>query len=92
METSELVASIKSSSVVAIIAGPNAHDPCPTQSLQLGLAIMFDKPIILLVMRGRAVPEKIVSISDRIVEVDTFAAEETVYRIQEAMREMAILK
>lgn len=40
-------------------------------AVELGLSIMLDKPIILAVAPGRAVPEHLVRVADEIVELDT---------------------
>lgn len=51
---------------------------CPTDpadidikfSVELGVSIMLDKPIITVVRPGTKVPEHLIRVSDRIVEID----------------------
>ncbi|HEV8639399.1 MAG TPA: hypothetical protein VG370_34760 [Chloroflexota bacterium] len=48
---------------------------CPAEvdvkfALELGLAILLDKPLIFLVLRGRTLPEKLRRVADAVVEMD----------------------
>lgn len=65
---------------------------CPTSdkvdvkfAVELGLSIMLDKPIVVAVPPGVAVPERLVRVADEIVEL-TAMDDETRGRIGEAIK------
>lgn len=64
----ELVPMIQSSTATVSIVPTGDTDV--KFAVELGLSIMLGKPIILLVMSGVQVPDKLVGIADEIVEVD----------------------
>jgi len=57
-------------------------------AVELGLAIMFDKPIIAVAMPGRTVPPGLARIAHRIVECD-LDTEEGQQKFRAAIREVA---
>lgn len=59
-------------------------------AVELGLAIMYDKPLLAVVMPGSEVPEKLRRVADEIVEADV-DVEEGQRRIREALDRMAEL-
>ena len=65
-----LIPKMKDSASVLMIA-PSMDDKFDIQfALQIGAAILLEKPLILLVQRGRVIPPKLRAIADRIIEVD----------------------
>lgn len=66
----ELVApNIKASAYVITIA-PEGGNADIKQAVEIGLAILMNKPLIVLKMPGRVVAEKLLRIADHIVEGD----------------------
>jgi nucleoside 2-deoxyribosyltransferase len=61
-------------------------DPDPKFCVELGVAMMLDKPIIALVRPGVKLPLKLAKVADEIVEVPGGPqTKETAQRIQEAI-------
>lgn len=63
--------------------------PDPKLCLEIGAAIMFDKPILVVVPRGVAVPLALRTIAHKIVEIDGPDDEGSKQRIMAAVEEMA---
>lgn len=59
----------------------------PTPALQLGIAIMLDKPIILAVLGDRKPPERLLKLADKVVYGDN--PETIAEAITEALKEYA---
>lgn len=59
-------------------------------SIEIGLAVMLDKPLILIVKPGTHFPEKLARVCDRIVE-GSDDSEEMANRLAGVMREMGVL-
>lgn len=62
-------------------------------SVEVGAAILMDKPLILVVQSGIPVPDKIVRVADRIIEVDITGAPDDwsadlAARVQAAVEEL----
>ncbi len=62
----EMFPKMRNSAFVMTIVG----EPDPKLCLEVGAAILFDKPILLLVPRGRRVPLALRTIANKIVELD----------------------
>lgn len=45
-------------------------DPDPKLCLELGAALLFEKPLIILAIKGYPIPEALRRVADRVVEVD----------------------
>jgi hypothetical protein len=56
-------------------------------AVELGFAIMYNKPIIAVVPPGTEVPEKLIKVADRIVELD-LNMEDSRRRLMEVLKEM----
>jgi|SRR5215831_7548339 len=56
-------------------------------AVELGFAIMYNKPIIAVVPPGTQVPEKLVRVADKIVELD-LNTEDSRSRLIQAIKEM----
>lgn len=54
-------------------------------AVELGLSIMLDKPIILAVAPGRAIPERLARVADEIIELDTVDQQSTAKRLRAAI-------
>lgn len=52
----------------ALTVGMWSGDPDPKQAIEMGYSVLLDKPIIIVVMNGVHVPEKVVKIADAIIE------------------------
>ncbi|QGJ92741.1 deoxycytidylate deaminase [Microbacterium phage Megan] len=57
-------------------------------AVEMGLALMMDKPIIVAVSPGALVPAKLLSIADAVVEFDPSQPEATQERLHEAFRQI----
>lgn len=83
----ELVPKIRGSDFVAsLFTGGEADIKF---AVETGLSILLDKPIIVVVPPGVALPDKLVRVADRIVEADVDSFELTAERISDAMDELA---
>ena len=78
-----LIPKVQGSSLTAIIAPRNGPDI--KFSVELGLAIMLDKPLILICEPEQVIPEKLRAIADAVVEVNWRGGDPV--RTQEAIRE-----
>ena len=68
MSIEELRQKISQSTVFACIT---PKEPDAQQAAQIGLAILMDKPIVLINFDGRTVPEKLRLVADKIFEADS---------------------
>lgn len=59
--------------------------PDPKLCVELGAAILFGKPLLILAIKGREVPPKLRQIADAVVEVDDPRDPEAIKRIHEAV-------
>jgi hypothetical protein len=66
----EMFPKMKSSAMSVTIVPPDDADPDPKLCIELGAAILFDKPIILLVPSGRTVSANLRRIASAIVQGD----------------------
>lgn len=65
-----LIPKMRDSANVLMIA-PNMSEKFDIEfALQIGATILLEKPLILLVDRGRSIPPKLRAIADRIIEAD----------------------
>lgn len=61
----ELAPKVRDSAVtMALWSG----DPDPKQAIEFGYMVLLDKPIVIVVIRGAKVPEKVVKVADAIIE------------------------
>ena len=56
--------------------------------VELGAAIMFEKPIMLVVVEGRPIPQKLQQVADEIVFVPEGEMHEAAGMVQEALARM----
>jgi|SRR6185312_3703550 len=61
---------MKSSALSVTIVPPADADPDPKLCMEVGAAILFDKPIILMLPPGRTVPANLRRIASAIVQGD----------------------
>lgn len=66
----ELVPKIEGSNIFVSITPMNKGQVDIKFALELGLAIMYNKPIIAVVQPGTEIPEKLTKVVDRFVELD----------------------
>lgn len=57
-------------------------------AVELGLSIMMDKPIVAVVVPGRAIPAKLAGVADRIIEYDDSDPAGTAQRLQAVVSEL----
>jgi hypothetical protein len=81
-----VVPNLKDSSIFISIT-PNDGKPDVKFAVELGFAIMYDKPIILAIPPGTKVPDRLVKVADRIVEID-MNDEDSRNRLMETIMEM----
>lgn len=65
-----MIPMMRDSHVIASIVPTNPEDTDIKFAVELGMAIMMDKPIIAVVRPGTKVPDKLVLIADHILEWD----------------------
>jgi hypothetical protein len=80
----EMFPKLKSSAMSLMILG----EPDPKLCLELGAAILFDKPILVIVPKGRSVPLALRTIANKILEDVDMNDESSQTRLSAAMREM----
>jgi len=68
---------------------PN-EDPAPESCLDLGAAILYDKPIVIMVLKGNRVPAALRRAADRLIEVEEFD-DDAKLQLQAAMEEVEAL-
>jgi hypothetical protein len=66
----EMFPKMKSSALSVTIVPPDGADPDPKLCMELGAAILFDKPIILMVPAGRTIPANLRRVAATIVQGD----------------------
>jgi hypothetical protein len=81
-----------SESAVFIALFTKAYMESPITLLQLGMAVVLDKPILLVVKRGTSIPDNVRRLARAIEEYDTdddfqFAAERLAKRIKDIVPE-----
>lgn len=83
----DLVPKIEGSSIFVSITPQSKEKVDIKFALELGLAIMYDKPICAVIQPGTAIPEKLAKVVDRFVEMD-FNDPTQRDRLTEALQEM----
>lgn len=87
----ELIPMIDSSAItLSLLPKPENYDDVK-YAVELAYSILLDKPIILLVSPGQRVPEHLVRVADRIVEVDRDNPAAAKDRLLSAAREIGAL-
>lgn len=82
----KLIPAIRDSAYIASMF--TGGEPDVKFALETGLSILLDKPIIVVVPPGVAIPDKLVRVADRIVEADEGDWSGTAERIKVAMDEL----
>lgn len=83
----ELVPKIEGSQIFVSITPQSKEKVDIKFALELGLAIMYDKPICAVIQPGTPIPEKLARVVDRFVEMD-FNDPTQSDRLTEALNEM----
>jgi hypothetical protein len=81
----EMFPMMKASGLSLVIA---AEDPDAKLALEIGAAVLFDKPIVILVPKGRIVPPGLRRIARTVVEIDDFQSSEARRQIMKAIRDV----
>lgn len=84
----ELVPKIEGSNIFVSITPSNPEKVDIKFAVELGLAIMYDKPILSLIQPGTKISEKLARVVDRFVELDLSQLPSNSERLQEAIDEM----
>ena len=63
-------------------------DPDPKLCLELGAAILFDKPILALVPRGQTCPLSLRTVAHKVLEISNPPSSGDAVAIEEALREL----
>lgn len=66
----ELIPKIEESNIFVSITPMSADQVDVKFALELGLAIMLDKPILAVIRPGTHIPDKLAKVVDRFVEMD----------------------
>jgi hypothetical protein len=73
----------------AVYLGICPAEPDAKFALELGVAILYDKPLLFIVPKGRTVPAKVRRVADAVIEVDDIADPRTQERIAAVVKEFA---
>jgi hypothetical protein len=73
---------MQSSAISLMILG---SEPDPKLCMELGAAILFDKPIIALAIKGRPVPELLKRIAAPVIEVEDLSSDEVQKQVREVL-------
>ena len=73
----------------AVVLSIAPEEPDIKYAVELGLAIMLDKPLIIVAMPGREIPEHLFRVADEVVFAD-LDLEEGRERVQTALRRMGV--
>jgi len=68
----------------------NADQPDAKLALEVGAAVLFNKPLLIVCLKGSEIPEMLRRIAHSIVEVEDFGSEESRKKLEVAVK--AILK
>jgi hypothetical protein len=75
-------------SAVVISMVPSDNVPNVRFAVELGFAIMYDKPLIMAIHPGQKIPDHLVRVADDIVEVDATQPEKMGEAIHAAMQRL----
>jgi hypothetical protein len=81
----EALPRIKESAICTCIL---SSTPDAKQCLEMGAALLFDKPILVVVKRGFAIPDNLRRAAKSIIEVSGSMTDEDNRKVQEALAEM----
>jgi nucleoside 2-deoxyribosyltransferase len=81
-----LIPMVKNSALSVAMFGTG--DPDPKQAIEIGYMVLLDKPIIVTVMPGAKVPNKLARVADEIVEAADDPAT-TSMRLKAAIKRVA---
>lgn len=84
----ELVPEITESKIVLSITPEDPSKFDATFAVQLGVAVVLDKPILLVIRPGQKIPGKLRRVADLIVEVDWNNPEDAREQMENALQEM----
>lgn len=79
---------LKRSAMTITILGD--QDPDPKICLELGASILYEKPIVLLAVKGAIIPDALRRVAERIVEVDALD-DNARQRLAEAVEETLLM-
>jgi len=82
-----LIPKIEGSNIFVSLTPANAFKTDVKFAVELGFAIMYNKPIIAVIPPGTQVPDKLVRVADRIVELD-LKDKNGQKRLMEVLKEM----
>jgi len=83
----ELVPKIEGSDIFISVTPMNKEKVDIKFAVELGLAIMYNKPIVAVITPGTEIPEKLTKVVDRFVELD-LKDPKGAERLQETIEEM----
>jgi hypothetical protein len=86
----ELIPEIASSDVFACTMPQNLENVNIKLAVELGLAVLFDKPIISVIQPGTKIPEKLAKITDKFVELNMADPKGDAKRIGDAIMEIPL--
>lgn len=88
----ELLPKLKDSNAFISITPMNAKEVDVKFAMEIGLAIMLDKPIVAIIRPGTKIPEKFSRVVDRFVEVEDISDPDSKKRLMQAVEEILELK
>lgn len=82
---SEVVPMMKDSKIFISITPANPQELDVKFAMELGLAVMLDKPIIAILKPGTKIPEKLARVVEQFVEMDSVDDQGFKYRLQSTL-------
>jgi hypothetical protein len=73
-------------SALSLVIGTDKPDA--KLALEVGAAVLFDKPLLVVIPRGRVIPDGLRRIAAEIVEIDDFTSPAATTEIQKAITRM----
>jgi hypothetical protein len=72
----------------AFVIGLMSRNTDAAQCLRIGVALLLEKPLILVSLRGAWIPPKLRRLADAVLECETFTDPATQERMQAAIRDL----
>lgn len=81
----EMFPKMKGSVLSLVIGG----EPDGKLALEVGAAVLFNKPIVLVAVKGRKIPDGLRRMAHKIIEIDDFSSDEGRDKVVQALDEIA---
>lgn len=81
----EMFPKMKVSAMTLVIG---TEDPDIKLALEIGAAILFDKPLLVVMLKGRKVSAGLRRVAHTVIEIDDFISPESMAQVREAITNM----